>query len=66
MFMSSSGTNYVLHDHGDLGQCGPYAIPSEIVLYYSQPASLVDLFDNPINRWMDVGDHIPSAKEEEG
>ena len=45
MLTSSSGTNYVLNKHEDVGQYGPYAIPSEVMPCYSYPASLVNQFE---------------------
>ena len=33
VFRNSSGTNYVLNEKDDLGQSGPYAIPSEILQF---------------------------------
>ena len=45
---SSSGTNHLLNDHEDLEPYGPYLIPSEMMPYYSHPASLVNLFANLI------------------
>ena len=37
---NSSGPNHSLNDHEDVGQYGPYAIPSEIMPRDSHPASL--------------------------
>ena len=31
MLASSSGTNYVLNEHEDVGQYGPYVILSEVI-----------------------------------
>ena len=36
---TSHGTNYVLNENLDFSQHNPYAIPSEIILWYSYPAS---------------------------
>ena len=40
MLTSSAGTNYVLNEHEDVDQYGSFAIPSELMLYSSQPKSL--------------------------
>ena len=45
---SSSGTNYGLNEQEDFDQYGSFTIPSEIMPYYSHPASLVDLLDKLI------------------
>ena len=45
MLTSSSGTNYVLNEHEDIGQYGPFAIPSAVMPCYSHPASLVNQFE---------------------
>ena len=45
MLTSSSGTNYVLHDHEDVGKYGPYVILSEVMPCYSHPASLINQFE---------------------
>ena len=42
MLTSLSGTNYALNKHEDVDQYGSFAIPSEIMLYQSQPESLVN------------------------
>ena len=42
MLASSSGTKYVLNEHEDVGQYGPYVIHSEVMLYQSHPESLVN------------------------
>ena len=42
MLTSSSGTNYALNEHEDLEQDDSIAIPSEIMLYQSNPESLVN------------------------
>ena len=40
--MTSHGMNYVLNEHKDFDQFGSFTIPSEIVLYQSNPESLVN------------------------
>ena len=45
MLTSSSGTNYFVNQHEDLGQYGPYAIPSDTIACYHHQASLMDLSD---------------------
>ena len=45
MLASSSGTNYVLNEHEDVGQYGPYVILSEVIPGYRYPASLLDQFE---------------------
>ena len=45
MLASSSGTNYVLNEHEDVGQYGPYVILSEVIPCYRYPASLLDQFE---------------------
>ena len=40
MLMSSSGTNYVLNEYEDVGQYGPNVLTSEVMSFYSYPASL--------------------------
>ena len=42
MLTSSSGTNYVIHENEDVDQYGSFPIPAEILLYQSQPESLVN------------------------
>ena len=42
---SSSGTNYILNEHEDVDQYGPYAIASDIMPCYSYPASLANQND---------------------
>ena len=42
MLTSSSGTNYVPNEHGDVGGYGSFAIPSEKMLYQSHPENLVN------------------------
>ena len=37
--MTSHGTNYVPKEDQDFTQHDPYAIPSEMILWYSFPAS---------------------------
>ena len=49
MLTNSSGTNHSLNDHEDVGQYGPYAIPSEVMPSYSHPASLVNQNEIPID-----------------
>ena len=34
MLTSSSGTNYVLNEHEDIGQYGPYVILSEVMPWH--------------------------------
>ena len=46
---SSSGINYVLNEHEDVDQYGPYAIPSEMMPCYSSPASLMNQSQIPIH-----------------
>ena len=46
MLTSSSGTNYVLSEHEDFGQYGPYVILSRVMPCYSYPASLEILIDS--------------------
>ena len=45
MLTSPSGTNYVLNEHEDAGQYGPYVILSEVMPCYRYPASLLDQFE---------------------
>ena len=45
MFTSSFGTKYVLNEHEDVGQYGPYVILSKVMPCYSYPASLVNQFE---------------------
>ena len=45
MLTNSSGTNYVLNEHEEVGQNGPYVILSEVMPCYSYPASLVNQFE---------------------
>ena len=45
MLISSSGTNYVLNDHEEVGQYGPYVILSEVMPRNSYPASFVNQFE---------------------
>ena len=45
MLTRSSGTNYVLNEHEDVDQYGPYAIPFELMPCYKYPASLVHQFE---------------------
>ena len=45
MLTNSSGTNYVLKEHEEVGQNGPYVILSEVMPCYSYPASLVNQFE---------------------
>ena len=42
MSTSSSGTNYVLNEHEDVGKYGSFAKPSEIMVYQSYPECLVN------------------------
>ena len=42
MLTSSSGINYVPNEHEDIDQYGSFTIPSELVLYQSHSASLVN------------------------
>ena len=42
MLTSSSGTNHVLNKHEEFDQYGSIAMPSEIIPFYSYPASLVN------------------------
>ena len=42
MLTSSSGTNYVLNEHEDINQYGSFSMPSEMMLYQSDPESLVN------------------------
>ena len=42
MLTSSSGTNYVLNEHEDVGQYGSLAIPFEVMLYQSHSEGLVN------------------------
>ena len=44
---SSPYTNYVFNEHEDVGQYGPYAMPSEVMPCYSYPVSLVNQLENP-------------------
>ena len=48
MLTSSSGTNYILNEHEDVGQYGSFAKPSEIMPYQSYPESLVNQNEIPI------------------
>ena len=45
MLASSSRTNYVLNEHEDVGQYGPYVILFEVIPCYRYPASLLDQFE---------------------
>ena len=45
---SSSGTNYVPHEHEGVDQYGSFSIPSELVLYQSHPESLVNENEIPV------------------
>ena len=45
MLTSSYRTNYVLNEHEDVGQYGPYVILSEVMPCYRYPASLLDQFE---------------------
>ena len=45
MLTTSFGTNYVLNEHEDIDQYGPYAIPSDVMSRCNYPASLVNQFD---------------------
>ena len=45
MLTNSSGTNYVLNEHEDVGQYGPYMILPEVMPRYRYPASLLDQFE---------------------
>ena len=51
MLKSSSGTYYVLAEHEDVRQYGPYVIPFELMPCHSYPASLVNqieiIIDSP-------------------
>ena len=49
MLTNSSGTNYSLNDHKDVGQYGPYATPSDVMPCDSHPASLVNQNEIPID-----------------
>ena len=49
VFTSLSGTNYVLKEHEDFDQYGPYAVPSELIPCYSYPASFVNQNEIPID-----------------
>ena len=42
VLMSSPGTNYVPNEHDDVDQYGSFSILSELVLYQSHSASLVN------------------------
>ena len=42
MLASSSETKYVLNEHEDVGQYGPYVILSEVMLYQNHSESLVN------------------------
>ena len=42
MLTSSSGTNYVLNEHGGVNQYGSFSISSEFVLFQSHSESLVN------------------------
>ena len=39
---SSSGTNYVPNEHEGVDQYGSFSIPSKLVLYQSDPESLLN------------------------
>ena len=45
---SSSGTNYVPNEHEDADQYDSYAVPSKIMPYQSNPKSLVNQNEIPI------------------
>ena len=45
MSTRSSRTNFVLNEHEDVGQYGPYVILSEVMPCYRYPASLLDQFE---------------------
>ena len=46
--MNSFDTNYILNDNKDLGQYDQNAIPSQIIPFYSYPASLMNQNETPI------------------
>ena len=48
MLMSSSGTKYVPNEQEDVDQYDSYAIPSKIMPYQSNPKSLVNQNEIPI------------------
>ena len=45
---SSSGTNYVPNEHEGVDQYGSFSIPSELVLYQTNPESLVNQNEIPV------------------
>ena len=46
---SSYGRNYVLNDHEDVGKYGSYTMASDIMPYYSYPASLLNQIISLLN-----------------
>ena len=48
MLTSSSGTNYIPNEHEGIDQYGSFSIPSELVLYQSQPESLANENETPV------------------
>ena len=48
MLTISFGNSYVNNEQGGWGRYQPYSIPSEMILRYTDPACLVDLFDEII------------------
>ena len=49
MLTSSSGSNYVSNGHEDVDQYNLYAIPSEIMPSQSDPASLMNQNEIPVD-----------------
>ena len=48
VLINSAGIDYILNEHEDFDQYGPFTIPSKIMLYWSHPAGLVDSLDKLI------------------
>ena len=65
--MNSSDTNYILNNNKNLGQYDQNAIPSQIMPYYSYPASLMNQNEIPIHddviKWKHFPHYWPFARE---
>ena len=68
MLTNSSGTNYVLNEHEDVGQYGPYVILSEVMPCYRYLASLLDQFeiliDSSCLMSSSESDYVPNEHED--
>ena len=65
MLTSSSDSNYVPNEHEDVDQYDPYAIPSEIMPYQSNPESLLNQDESPINLSNSSGNHYVLNEHED-